>query len=896
MKKRIVSLLLLITMLLTSFAFAAEAEVDITPENEQFKAQSEKLVALGLWKESGKEAEEAISRGEFADFMMYLIGAENMSFGDAGYIDVTEEHPYYQAIAFAKGYHVMNGVSESRFEPNRTITYAEALKTLLASMGYEALAESRGGYPNGYMTTAASLGFTIETGSLTRAQAAAMLTEALDVYLLSAVCVEEPKGRILYSADNKETILSVYHNIEHVKGKMTDNGLSTLSGASDLRGKAVVIGGVTFTCHDAAIRRALGSEIDFYYREQDGEKALLWWDYAYPTDPLVLRYDMLNTASSDFTKTCVSYFEGDKTKKAKVDPRAAFIYNEIAYPIFTVTNMKLTNGTLTLYDGDNDGIYDIIYADVYRSFRVKTISNGHNELMDDFNRVIRLADYETVEIFNEYGVLTAATNIAVNNVLSAFEAKGREYLKLQISTAMDSGLLQGQERDGVRDAWQVNDKTYRLSDDLQKRLDEKNTNLPILKPGENYRIRLDFSQEIAAFDLLSEATSYAYFLAAKKESGLSDKVEVKAVLEDGKAAVLPCADKISVNRSVASAPTALLNLADLKDSATGDWKPQLIKIKTNARGAIYELETAPSVSTSPVYKSVGYDPFQFSMVFENQNANYYNNNRNMIGSGNKQYSITDDTVWFMIPPDGNADYIETKRGVLTTLGQTHIKGYDADASYSMGAVVVYLKEDVSTTDYTDYENYLFIVLKVSTVADADGAELKQLTAYSHSAEWKMVEQRSGIIADDIKAGDIVRLATDQHDRVTRCTRLVSTDVRPAPNAFNLKDVTRTRASYNGSNSVVWGYPVGVGPYSVTISTDETGGSIIHVPFYSSTTAYIEFDAKNLKCKAIKKTQIPITASLNTATNLFNIPDKDTMVLATTSSSGAYNIIVIKFGG
>ncbi|MGN1059798.1 MAG: hypothetical protein ACI4QW_05135, partial [Clostridia bacterium] len=136
----------------------------------------------------------------------------------------------------------------------------------------------------------------------------------------------------------------------------------------------------------------------------------------------------------------------------------------------------------------------------------------------------------------------------------------------------------------------------------------------------------------------------------------------------------------------------------------------------------------------------------------------------------------------------------------------------------------------------------------------------------------------------------------EFDRVTRCTKLVSTDVRPAPHAFNLTDTTRNRGSYNGSKSVVWGYPVGIGTNSITISTDEIGGSIIHVPFYSSMSTFIEFDTKNLKYKTITKAQLPITASLNAATGYFDIPDKDTMVLVTTESSGGYDFIVMKFGG
>lgn len=901
MRIRIASLLLLIALLLPSFAGAADTSASETGAaaaavHERYEKQTAKLKALGLFNSFDKAAEEAVSRSDFAAVIMDLMGMGGMDFGAVAYLDVRKSHQNYNAVAFAKRYGVMTGLSEYQFDPDRTITYTEAVKTLLSAMGYGALADRKGGYPNGYLIVADSLNFDIAVGSLNWEQMVNMLVQALDNYILSAISIEQQEGRVLYSDKAKVTILSAYHNIEYVTGEMTDNGLTSLHAPSALDGKAVIISGEIFSCSDPLIRRALGCKLDFYYKEKNGGKEILWWDYAHYTEPLVLAWDELNTGDTRFTKTNVSYFENDKIRQAKVDPRAAFIYNEIAYPAFQVADMKLTNGTLTLCDGDGDGVYDILYADVYHSFRVKTFNNAKEEFLDDFNRDIHIADYETVEIYDDFGTRVEASAIAVNNVLSAFESKDKKYLKLRLCTTKATGIYQCLNMGGSRGEYTFDETAYRAAEYLQSQIDARHIKLPTLMMGERYRVHLDFNNDIAALDLLGQADTYAYFVAARKENGLSDRVELQVVLENGQKSVLPCADKVRVNQGTAFNAANLLYLSDLKDADTGRWLPQLVKIKINAQGSLCELETAPKLSTNDVYNNVGFDPYRFSMVFENQSATYYTNGRNMIGGGGRQYSITADTLFFIIPPDGDMNYVQVQKGIPNNLATTHMKGYDADSSYSLSAVVVNMKENDGTQDRTDYLNYVYIVKRVSLVADTEGAILKQLTAYSHSQEWRMVEQRSGIIDDSIKAGDIVRLSVDEYDRVTRCSKLVSTDVRPAPDAFNLTDTTRNRASYNGANSIAWGYPVGIGANSVTISTDESGGSIIHAPFYSSMTTFIEFDAKHLKYKNINKSQVPITASLNAETGFFDIPDKDTMVLVTTASSGVYDFILIKFGG
>lgn len=895
--KRITALCVIAIMLLIPCVYAENETTDAAAD--MYGARVEKLTALGLWPFEEKEAAAAVNRGEFAQLTAALLHMSEAEAPHCSFADVPEGVSYYHAVSVVKALGIINGQNEYQFAPERAITVPEAVKTVLCALGYGARAEKAGGYPNGYASVAAALKFAYRQGDLTWQEAAALVERACEVYVMRVISLAEPEGRILYSTESKETILSVYHDVTCAEGNVTDNGLSTLDGASDLMKNHVKIGGKVFAYEKDDIRKALGSTVTVYYQTNDSTSALLWWEYTNAAEPLALSYSDLNTESSDFTKTQVVYLEAEHTKKAKVSPRAVLVYNEIAYPAFTVADMKLDNGFLTLTDGDGDGIYDMIFVEDYKSFRIESKASDGLEICDAFGQSYRLNSYQTVEILNEYGRATTAAAFELNQVVSVFESKGQEYLKIRISVDKTTNVFKQTDTEHNRNRYTIGEKTFSASAYLQEQITNGHYRLPELIPGENYRAYLDFNGDIAAFDAMGAIESYAYFLAAKRTGGgLDDRVSVKLVLEDAQTAVLPAAKKLTINDAAAKAADILL-LTELKNGS--DWQPQLIKIKTNVKGEIKSLETASRKSTTDVFNSVGFDPYRFSLVYDETNTYYYTNGRNMVGTSGKQYTLGDNTVMFYIPPDGDPAYIKTYRGIKETFlpARSQLKGYDADSSYMLGALVFTDIPDTADTDNMEYASYLYIVKHVGTVADADGTQLKQLTAYSHSIEWKMVEYMPGIIGDDIKEGDILRLAVNADDKVKRCTKIISTEGgRPAPGAFNLNDLTRSRSAYNGSTSVAWGYPCGVSPYSLTLSTDEEGGSIIHVPFYSSMTTYITYHAERKTCSASTYNgykDIPVTATLNSTTGKFDIADKNVMVLATTNSSGAYDVIIIRFG-
>ena len=72
--------------------------------------------------------------------------------------DDIANHWAAKEITFAHENSLVDGTSLTSFEPENNITIQEFAKMLVTLLGYREMAEQRGGYPNGYLTTANSLG------------------------------------------------------------------------------------------------------------------------------------------------------------------------------------------------------------------------------------------------------------------------------------------------------------------------------------------------------------------------------------------------------------------------------------------------------------------------------------------------------------------------------------------------------------------------------------------------------------------------------------------------------------------------------------------------------------------------------------------------------------------
>ena len=204
MKKKFLSLLLSAALVLSMVLPASAAFTDIT--DSQLQKQVSVLQMLGViggTSASTFSPNGTLSRAQFCKMAVVLLGRENeepLYRNRTIFPDVKSNHWARGYINLAVsvdvggstgengqttgGVKLIRGMADGTFQPDRAITYAEAVTILMRVLGYSDT-DAGMNWPTGYLQLAAKLGVTdglsglSANSSLTRAQAATMFYQAL---------------------------------------------------------------------------------------------------------------------------------------------------------------------------------------------------------------------------------------------------------------------------------------------------------------------------------------------------------------------------------------------------------------------------------------------------------------------------------------------------------------------------------------------------------------------------------------------------------------------------------------------------------------------------------------------------------------------------------------------
>ncbi len=161
--KKVLALVVVFTMVLSTVAFASYPDVDATAD---YAGAVELLSALSILKgdDTGNfNPDNNITRAEFAAVVCRALGLEGSANGAKGvtdFTDVAADHWASGYINLASQQKIINGMGDGTFAPESDVTYTQAVKMLVVALGYEPMAEKKGGYPAGYLATANSIGLT----------------------------------------------------------------------------------------------------------------------------------------------------------------------------------------------------------------------------------------------------------------------------------------------------------------------------------------------------------------------------------------------------------------------------------------------------------------------------------------------------------------------------------------------------------------------------------------------------------------------------------------------------------------------------------------------------------------------------------------------------------------
>lgn len=135
--KKVLSLVLVIAMVLSSMSFAFAAKFDdVTNDYEE---AVDTLAALGVitgYEDGTFRPEKTVTRAEMAKLMVELLGYGDLVAGSKSNFTDTQGHWADQWIALAAGRGIVIGTGDGKFNPDGIVTYDQVLTMLVRGLGY----------------------------------------------------------------------------------------------------------------------------------------------------------------------------------------------------------------------------------------------------------------------------------------------------------------------------------------------------------------------------------------------------------------------------------------------------------------------------------------------------------------------------------------------------------------------------------------------------------------------------------------------------------------------------------------------------------------------------------------------------------------------------------------
>lgn len=514
--KRICSIIMVLCLCLTSLeAFAVKGDLD----SAVFEVTS-----LGIFEgdQNGDlNLENTMTRAEFAKVVAVLTGIKDaIATGTTGIVDVSADHWASGYIKYLTDTGMMKGYPDGTFRPNATITLDECIKTILVVMGYEVVAENRGGYPDGYYSVAVQKDLVRgvtggRKNAALRKDIILIINNALDVPNVvntvgnSVKYYEDPDVTI------RRTILRL-DDIDSVTGIVSATGDIWLNAPSSSMEKGQIeIDGLLYDV-DARILDAankyIGQEVVAYYTFDD--------TMAYP-----LIHNIQSTTRNSvteiraeeveaFTDELIKYRRADSDRKTelKVADETRYIYNGRPETRLSDNFKNIERGSYIIINNDFDKAPEYIFANEYQNYVIdKANSNGNLKLkyFGDaggeatvlFKSILLNLDEENAFTIKDSDGNTVDYNtLSEGMVISVYENNNDNFKKVVVSDKdVFTSTITGIESEDNQ--VYLDEKLYTIDSDIL---------LSFVKMSEYYDFYLDAEGRIAFVEISEEKSNWKY--------------------------------------------------------------------------------------------------------------------------------------------------------------------------------------------------------------------------------------------------------------------------------------------------------------------------------------------------------------------------------------------------
>ncbi len=747
--------------------------------------------------------DETMTRAEFAALAVRLRGIDAGSAeAQTPFPDVSTGHWASGVISCAVGSGILKGYPDGYFYPEEQITVGEAVCVMIGVLGYTYFAESQGGYPQGYLAQASSLGILRTAANaedpMTRGMIAELIYRASEVDILRQVSF----GQTAELEKKRDvTYLSEYHNIYKARGIVTADQYTKINGETTLQVGEAEVDGIVYYAGDSGVQAYLGQSVEFYYQKDDtADRDTIV--FAMPRSNRIIEVKSTDLAP-DTTGSRLSYYDGGRRQHETIESNADIIYN-LGYDGKAINLEAQTlldlHGTITGIDNDNDGGIDVLILTDWDTVVVEGVSVEDKRISLMFGAApIELDDAGIRYSIQKNGQEITLSDISKKDMLSVAVSRNfydstadKKKIQILVCTDIISGSITAVSEDGVVIATSTDQegqaKEYRVSDQF---ISENGTEITNDFKGAFY---LDTLGEVAYYEQGgSSGKRFGYVLEAASDGGISSSYSVKLLTQTGSVEIYPLADRLSVDgtgHSAAEAYQIMFENTEMPGKVRG-----MVRYGMNSDGKINFLDTKAPNSDHDI------DELTESKIAFSNGMRYQSQSRMLVSYQDPQrYIIGNDCVVFVIPEvvDSDDEYMvygssyfanEQYYGAASsgsTFSMWNVKdGIPAAISMTVAAATVGLGS-IDTSNST-----VGVVTKVNKAASANGDQVYNVVIWLAGSENKYtfvekskIVRNDGSITDqrpdgsgkmtpdkDLEFGDVVMIDADTQNRINVLYRL-----------------------------------------------------------------------------------------------------------------------------
>lgn len=422
--KKVIALVCTLALVITSVSVVsfAEAYTDVTESSAYYEAV-ESLSKLGIvtgYEDGTYKPEETVTRAEMAALIARIQGYEETAKANANTVFTDVPSTYWASgyVAQANGQGIINGYGDGTFGPDDAVKYEEAVKMIMATLGYTPYAMNNGGYPTGYLAAAQFYGVTKSVSNAVtgtganRGTIAQLLANAIDTPIMGQ-SKWSTDGSVEYTIyDGKDnnsykTLMSENLDVVKLKGVIKESSVASLKGDKEINNdeaakiKVSVTGNYdtnnkdfqfdsngdytgedTFLVAESDAEDYLGMAVILYVRENDDNEYEVISIAADGTKNDIVtftldQFDVVEESTSGSTTTTyIKYFKNSTDSssiKKQLASNYAITLNGASKDIDDIfgagmvvepNGKSMKGGLVTLIDNDGKTGYDVVMVEV----------------------------------------------------------------------------------------------------------------------------------------------------------------------------------------------------------------------------------------------------------------------------------------------------------------------------------------------------------------------------------------------------------------------------------------------------------------------------------------------------------------------------------------------------